>query len=76
MQTKWISVNDRLPECDKTPDSFGVQVLVYPHVKNFGTTTSPIAFYGTRVTDEPTFYFYGAVVNTITHWMPLPEGPK
>jgi hypothetical protein len=74
--SKWISVKDRLPECDMSPDSFGVQVLIHPPVKEYGRSDSPFAFYGCRVTDEPSFYLYGAVVNGVTHWMPLPDPPK
>lgn len=73
---KWISVTKKLPECDTKPDSFGVQVLVHPPIKNYGTADSSIAFYGCRVTDEPSFYLYGATVHNVTHWMPLPDPPK
>lgn len=72
---KWISVKDRLPECDKTPDSFGVQVLIWPHATFRGSSDSPVAFFGCRITNEPSFYLYGAVIHEVTHWMPLPEGP-
>lgn len=75
MKSKWISVKDALPECSKKPDSFGVCVLVWPPIKEHGSSDLPIAFYGCRVTDEPSFYIYGKIVD-VTHWMPLPEGPK
>lgn len=35
--SEWISVKDRLPECDKTPDAYGVQVLIWPHATFSGT---------------------------------------
>lgn len=76
IEEDWIPVTDRLPECDIKPDSFGVQVLIWPHATFRGTADSPTAFYGCRVTNDPSFYLYGAVVDGITHWMPLPEGPK
>lgn len=72
----WISVKDRLPECDMKPDSFGVQVLIWPHATFRGTADSPVAFYGCRVTDQPSFYLYGTVIDDVEYWMPLPEGPK
>lgn len=75
-ESGWISVKDRLPECNLTPDSFGVQVLIWPHATFRGTADSAVAFYGCRVTNDPSFYLYGAVVDDVTHWMPLPEGPK
>lgn len=75
-ESGWISVKDRLPECDMKPDSFGVQVLVWPHPTFRGTADSPTAFYGCRVTDQPSFYLYDAVLDNIEYWMPLPEGPK
>lgn len=74
--SKWISVKDRLPECDETPDSFGVQVLIWPHATFNGSADAPTAFYGRRITNEPSFYLYGAVIDNVTHWMPLPKGPN
>lgn len=67
---QWVPVDERLPECPKSAHAIGVQVLVWPHVNG-----SAVAFYGRRVTREPNFYLYGAVAD-VTHWMPLPEGPK
>lgn len=72
---KWISVKDRLPKCDTQPDSFGVEVLVWPQPHGVGMGQAT-AFYGARVTDEPDFYLHGALVCGVTHWMPLPEGPQ
>jgi hypothetical protein len=72
----WVSVKDRLPKCNKKPDSFGVQVLIWPHATFSGTADSPVAFFGCRVTDEPSFYLYGAVLDGVEYWMELPEGPK
>lgn len=72
----WVSVKDRLPECDMKSGSFGVQVLIWPHATFHCSSDSPVAFYGCRVTDQPSFYLYGAVINDVEYWMPLPEGPK
>jgi len=70
---EWISVEDWLPECSRKPNSFGVQVLVWPYREEDKRID---LFYGCRITDEPSFYVYGATRHGITHWMPLPEPPK
>ncbi len=72
---QWISVKDRLPECDMTPNSFGVQVLVWPPFESDGCSSMRVAFYGCRQTDKPNFYLFGRVFDP-THWMPLPKAPK
>jgi len=45
-------------------------------VKKYGYSDSHTAFFGCRITDEPSFYIYGAVLDHVTHWMPLPDPPK
>lgn len=75
---KWINVKDELPKLTRSqrkPNAFGVQVLIWPHFKTEGSSPSPYAFYGCRQTDEPNFYLYGRVID-VTHWAPLPGGPK
>lgn len=67
---RWVAVTESLPKCSRKRWSTGVEVLVWPR------TVVGTAFYGRRVTGEPMFYIYGAVLTNITHWMPLPEGPK
>ena len=74
---RWISVKNALPECDRKPNSFGVPVIV--HHKPFANpevTSLSSAFYGCRVTDEPSFYLYGMELRDVTHWMPYPEAPE
>lgn len=71
---EWISVEERLPECDMTPNSFGVQVGIYPPYKSEGSSDTHFAFYGCRQTDEPNFYVYGRLIAP-THWRYLPEPP-
>lgn len=71
----WVAVSERLPECDMTPNSFGVQVLVYPPYKSEGSSQMPVAFYGCRQTNEPNFYLFGRCFDP-THWMKLPEAPR
>jgi len=67
----WISVEDQLPKCPRKAGSPGVEVLIHP--RHVGEVT---AFYGRRVTSQPNFYRYGALVNGVTHWMPLPAVPS
>lgn len=71
--SEWISVEDELPECNMKPNSFGVQVLVWPHVEENKRVD---LYYGCRVTDEPNFYMYGRVCHGVTHWQPLLKPPE
>lgn len=73
--SEWISVKDRLPKCSMKPNSFGVQVLIWPPYKQDGCSDVHEAFYGCRQTDEPNFYLYGRLID-VTHWMPLPSAPS
>jgi len=77
-RNEWISVKDRLPECNMKPNSFGVRVLIYPPRQMEGCSDEPCVFYGCRQTDEPNFYLHGAVIykDDVTHWMPLPPIPS
>ena len=34
------------------------------------------AYYGRRATGKPAFYLHGAEMYGVTHWMPMPDGPK
>lgn len=77
--SNWISVKERLPECDRRPDTFGIQVLVWPRdTLKEGYSEAATAFYGTRygAASKPVFYMYGRVLSGITHWMPLPDPPE
>lgn len=67
----WVSVEERLPECDMKAGSLGVEVIVYPKPEKGEST----AFFGCRLTNEPDFYKYGSRVGGVTHWMPLPPAP-
>ena len=68
----WISVLDRLPECDQQEGSFGVEVFIWPPHESGGT-----AFFGKRYQDESGFYKYGTILTGITHWseVRLPTAP-
>lgn len=71
--TKWISVEDRLPEDD-------VNVIVYA-VSNNGGYTIVVTFhthtlYGLNIEGWASPWQYFTRNYTITHWMPIPEMPK
>ena len=74
--SKWLSVEEWLPDCDMTPDSLGVEVIVYPPLNDIRYNENSLCFYGCRVTDEPNFYIYGKVRHDVTHWMYVPDPPK
>ncbi|WP_322067965.1 DUF551 domain-containing protein [Burkholderia cenocepacia] len=67
----WITVEERLPICNRKAGSLGVEVLIYPAME----TGERTAFFGRRISQKPTFYRYGAPVHGVTHWMPLPAEP-
>lgn len=72
----WVSVDDALPKCSKKPNSFGVQVLIWPHFSEDGHSDSPVAFYGRRISSAPCFYIYGRAISNVHFWRPLPQGPS
>ncbi|EKS9840634.1 DUF551 domain-containing protein [Burkholderia cepacia] len=67
----WISVDEKLPTCNRKAGSLGVEVLIYPAME----TGERTAFFGRRISRKPMFYRYGAPVHGVTHWMPLPAEP-
>lgn len=67
----WISIDEKLPTCNRKAGSLGVEVLIYPAME----TGERTAFFGRRISQKPTFYRYGAPVHGVTHWMPLPDAP-
>ena len=71
-ENAWISVTDRLPECDQREGSFGVEVFIWPPHESEST-----AFFGKRYQDESGFYKYGTILTGITHWseVRLPTAP-
>ncbi|WP_309601162.1 DUF551 domain-containing protein [Burkholderia multivorans] len=68
----WISVDEKLPACDRKAGTMGVEVLIYPAME----TGERTAFFGRRISQKPMFYRYGAPVHGVTHWMPLPAAPN
>ena len=73
----WIESAKQAPfltRAQRMPDQFGVPVLVWPPHKSEGCSDVYVAFYGTRVSDEPCFYIYGKAID-VQYWQHLPEGP-
>lgn len=76
---QWSSVSKRCPPHDGKKDSLGTAVLVWPYFHGNYEGEPPVvmaAYYGRRVTNRPSFYLYGAVLGSITHWMLPPEPPR
>ena len=74
---RWIKVREAKPPCSRDKDALGTPVLIWP--RNPQPEQGGVdghAYYGRRATGLPRFYKYGAVIYGVTHWMPLPEGPK
>ena len=47
-------------------------MLIWPRLDTDG-----FAYYGKRATGSyATFYLHGAVLEGVTHWMPMPKGPS
>jgi hypothetical protein len=67
---QWISVSDRLPEV-------GTRAILRVHI-----TTVPDVTIGRRLPDGPNVWWrleaeaVYAGLESISHWMPLPEPPK
>jgi hypothetical protein len=74
---RWTSVNEAMPPCPKQRDALGTRVLIWP--RNPGNDPyrgiDGAAYYGRRATGQPEFYFAGAVIHGVTHWMSFPEEP-
>ena len=69
METKWISVDDRLPDEDCTVDVWIPEYNdPYKRVADVHFNSSQKTFY--------IDYDYLDVTKDITHWMPLPKPPK
>ena len=69
---EWLPVKMVKPPCKRDPDAFGTPVLIWPRLGVDG-----FAYYGRRATgNHATFYLHGAVLEGVTHWMPMPKGPR
>jgi len=67
MSNKWININDKLPEWEKT-------VLIYKHsLKLSPGMTGKLISIGK---DGPFFADGSCSIQGITHWMKLPAPPK
>lgn len=51
-----------------TPNSFGITVLVWTDSIDKPDLVGEKAYYGCRVTDKPSFYIAGAVIENVVHW--------
>ena len=74
--SSWNKVKSSKPSCSRKPNTFGTPVLVWPYVDE--CHPDPVvmqAYYGTRVTNVPSFYLHGRVLDGITHWQLLPAPP-
>jgi hypothetical protein len=76
---KWLPVEMIKPLCHRDPDALGTPVLIWPR-NPIGEPYGGVdghAYYGRRATgNRPCFYKYGSEITGVTHWMPLPDGPK
>ena len=63
LQTKWISVHDRLPEKGKV-------------VLAFGTRSSTTGMFQGTQKNRPELWHWKGSIKYVSHWMPLPEPPK
>ena len=76
MQMKWISVKEALPKClrRKRGSFCCVVVLIWPR-DPMQTACNGFTYYG-QLAGRPEFFTEGGPVMGVTHWMPMPEGPK
>ena len=69
---RWIPVGKKKPYCARDRGALGTPVLVWPR-----KDTDGFAYYGRRATgNHAAFYLHGAVLEGVTHWMPMPKGPN
>lgn len=61
-QPKWISVEERLPDCLEDVIAFN--------------QNGDIRWFSVASVDRGTWWRDGKIVHHVTHWMPLPEPPK
>ena len=64
----WRDAKKEKPRYSRKKDALGTPVIVWSEgeVKQ--------AFYGTRASNRPDFYLYGAVLE-VSWWMPMPPAP-
>ena len=63
LQSKWISVYDRLPEEGKV-------------VLAFGTRSSTTGMFQGTQKNRPELWHWKGSIKHVSHWMPLPEPPR
>jgi len=74
-RSDWIPVKTAKPKCPRSQNSLGTLVLILTRCPK-GSSVSGFAYYGRRATGKPAFYLFGAEIFGVTHWMPMPDGPK
>jgi len=73
----WNEYPRKKPKCDMTPDSLGVNVLVWIEEEFTRDKGYAMAcYYGMRIGNTPMFYKYGTEVRSVVGWMYLPKGPR
>ncbi len=72
----WLPVKPVKPLCPRDPNALGTPVLVWPRHRPNVYGLDGFCYYGRRASAHPNFYLFGAVIHGITHWQPLPKGPK
>ena len=70
--SRWLKVGTTKPTCPRGEYALGTPVLIWPR----GPQADGFAYYGRRATGRPAFYLYGAEISDVTHWQPMPDGPK
>lgn len=73
-RTRWIPVTERLPEANEFEEAGGMSKVVLGIAKN----DSGFSFFNPCLCvylSDGRWIFRGTPV-TVTHWMPLPEGPE
>ena len=68
---KWISVKDELPKEDTNVILFDGSIVF---CGNFSYNIDKSVCWGNQVCDGLCYGWYKK--DEVTHWMPLPEGPK
>ena len=74
----WFNVKTSRPPCSRDPFAPGTPVLIWPRdpEPDQQSRVDGFCYYGRRATGKATFYLYGAEIIGVTHWQPMPEGPK
>lgn len=76
----WIDLKVKKPPCKRDPDALGTPVLIWPRSPAVNGqdkgSYDGFCYYGKRATGRPAFYLFGAEIHGVSHWQPMPDGPK